>query len=86
MDILHGFITLDPDTQNRNIQEWAPVVVDVLDGYAHFPEEDFDRHIQTFYPLAIEVMSRGMSPEIQASLKGLLKRVGEIKGLGISKA
>jgi brefeldin A-inhibited guanine nucleotide-exchange protein len=60
--------------------------VDVLDGYTHFPEEDFDRHIQTFYPLVIEVMARGMSPEIQASLKGLLTRVGEVKGLGISKA
>ena len=82
MDIIRGFVVLDEQTQQRNILAWKPVVVDVLEGYVNFPEADFGRHINTFYPLAVDLLGRELGRDTRAVLQGLLRRVGEIRGLG----
>ncbi|KXL43876.1 hypothetical protein M433DRAFT_155419 [Acidomyces richmondensis BFW] len=81
-DILSSYITLDEETQQRNIATWRPVVVDVLDGYNSFPDEDFGRHVETFAPLAVGLMGREMGPELQRAVMGLWQRVCEVR-LGI---
>lgn len=84
MDIIRGFVVLDEETQQRNILAWQPVVVDVLEGYVNFPEADFGRQIDTFYPLAVDLLGRELGRDTRMVLQGLLRRVGEIRGLGVS--
>ncbi|KAI5847008.1 hypothetical protein BZA05DRAFT_341253 [Tricharina praecox] len=83
VDIIRGFVVLDEETQQRNILAWRPVVVDVLDGYINFPEADFSRHVETFYPLAVELLCRELGPDTRIALQNLLRRIGEVRGLGV---
>jgi brefeldin A-inhibited guanine nucleotide-exchange protein len=84
VDIIRGFVVLDEETQQRNILAWRPVVVDVIEGYTNFPEADFVRHIETFYPLAVDLLCRELGPETRVALQSLLRRIGEVKGLGVT--
>lgn len=81
-DIIRGYISLDEESQHRNIVAWRPVVVDVLEGYAAFPREAFVSHIGNFYPLAVELLGKDLGSELRAALLVVLRRVGEF-GLGI---
>ncbi|RPB14358.1 Sec7-domain-containing protein [Morchella conica CCBAS932] len=83
VDILRSYTILDEETQQRNVIAWRPVVVDVMEGYTNFPERDFDRHIDTFYPLAVEMLNREPGPDVRIALQNLLRRVGEVKRMGI---
>jgi len=86
-DIVASYISLDEDTQQRNIQTWRPVVVDVLEGVTGFDGDDFAKFTPTFAPLAVGLLRRdmGASPELQRTLQGFWARVTEV-GLGISVA
>ena len=84
MDIIRGFVVLDEDTQQRNILAWRPVVVDVLEGYTNFADPDFNRHIETFYPLAVDLLCREPGPDTRIALQNLLRRIGEVRGLGVT--
>lgn len=78
-DIIASYISLDEETQARNIATWRPVVIDVLEGYNGFPDIEFEKHVSTFAPLAIGLMSREMGTELQRALQGLWQRVCEVK-------
>ncbi|KAI5294317.1 guanine nucleotide exchange protein for ADP-robosylation factor [Ascosphaera acerosa] len=78
-DILRGFISLDDETQQRNIAAWRPVVVDVLEGFTGLPTETFEKHIETFYPLAVGLLGRDFPAEIRIALFGILKRTGVLR-------
>jgi brefeldin A-inhibited guanine nucleotide-exchange protein len=81
-DIIRGYISLEEESQHRNIVAWRPVVVDVLEGYAAFPEAAFSGHVKAFYPLVVELLGKGLSGDLRAALLLVLRRVGEV-GLGI---
>ncbi|UJO14136.1 hypothetical protein CLAFUW4_03696 [Fulvia fulva] len=83
-DIIASYISLDEETQQRNIQTWRPVVIDVLEGYTGFADPEFNKHVQTFAPLAVGLMNRDMGPELQRAVQGVWQRVCEVK-LGIEK-
>ncbi|KAH8879007.1 Sec7-domain-containing protein [Thozetella sp. PMI_491] len=81
-DIILGYVSLEEESQHRNIVAWRPVVVDVLEGYASFPQEAFAANIKKFYPLVVELLGRELSGELRGALLLVLRRVGEV-GLGI---
>ncbi|KAF4976253.1 hypothetical protein FZEAL_7060 [Fusarium zealandicum] len=81
-DIVHGYTTLEEESQHRNIVAWRPVVVDVLEGFATFPEDAFKIHIPDFYPLAVDLLNKDLTPDLRGALLVVLRRVGEV-GLGI---
>ena len=54
-----------------------------MEGYTNFPEADFDKHIDTFYPLAVDVLNRELGHDVRVALQNLLKRIGEVKGMGM---
>ncbi|KAJ9418516.1 hypothetical protein QL093DRAFT_2386360, partial [Fusarium oxysporum] len=81
-DIVHGYTTLEEESQHRNIVAWRPVVVDVLEGFVTFPEDAFKKHIPDFYPLAVELLTKDLTADLRSSLLLVLRRVGEV-GLGI---
>ncbi|KAK6542923.1 guanine nucleotide exchange protein for ADP-robosylation factor [Orbilia ellipsospora] len=79
IDIVHGYVILDRETQHRNILAWQPVIIDVMEGYMAFPDEDFDRNIASFYPVVVELLRQDLSEDMRRSLMGILRRVGEMK-------
>lgn len=83
-DILASYISLDEETQQRNIVTWRPVVIDVLEGYNAFPDKEFGSQIETFAPLVVGLMNRDMGPDLQRAVQGLWQRVCEVK-LGIER-
>ena len=78
-EIIRSYVVLDEETNQRNINAWRPVVVDIMEGYTNFPRADFEKHIETFYPLVVELLSRDLGTEIRLALQGLLRRIGEIR-------
>ena len=78
-DIIASFVSLDEETQQRNIATWRPVVIDVLDGYNSFPDTDFNKHVDTFAPLAVGLMSREMGSDLHRAVQGLWQRVCEVR-------
>ena len=78
-DIIASFVSLDEETQQRNIATWRPVVIDVLDGYNSFPDTEFNKHVDTFAPLAVGLMGREMGSDLQRAVQGLWQRVCEVR-------
>ncbi|KAI0131773.1 Sec7 domain-containing protein [Xylariales sp. AK1849] len=81
-DVIKGYITLEEDSQQRNIVAWRPVVVDVLEGYSAWPEKEFEGHLRAFYPLVVELLAKEVSTDLRGALLAVLRRVGEV-ALGI---
>ncbi|CAI4213120.1 unnamed protein product [Parascedosporium putredinis] len=81
-DVIGSYITLEEESQHRNIVAWRPVVVDVLEGFASFPEPAFRENLPGFYPLIIELVTRELNTELRTALLLVLRRVGAV-GLGI---
>jgi len=54
-----------------------------MEGYTNFPEKDFDRHVNTFFPLAVELLGREPGPEVRITLQNVLRRIGEVRKMGI---
>ena len=81
-DIIASYVSLDEETQQRNIVTWRPVVIDVLEGYNGFADAEFGKHVEVFAPLAVGLMGRDMGPELQRAVQGLWQRVCEVR-LGI---
>lgn len=77
-DIVASYISLDEETQQRNIVTWRPVVIDVLEGYTAFADNEFGKHVETFAPLAVGLMNREMGVELQRAVQGLWQRVCEV--------
>ncbi|KXH44079.1 Sec7 domain-containing protein [Colletotrichum simmondsii] len=80
--IIKDFVSLEEDSQHRNIVAWRPVVVDVLEGYAAFPVEAFQKNIKEFYVMAVELLGKDLTSDLRTALLLVLRRVGEV-GLGI---
>jgi brefeldin A-inhibited guanine nucleotide-exchange protein len=78
-DIIASFVSLDEETQQRNIATWRPVVIDVLDGYNSFPDTEFNKHVDTFAPLTVGLMNREMGSDLQRAVQGLWQRVCEVR-------
>lgn len=69
MDILEGYIALDPETQARNISAWTPVVAEVLQGICSWEDAVLQEHVGVLYPIAVDLLARDMSPEVRESLR-----------------
>lgn len=39
MDVLENYVSLNPETQARNIAAWTPVCVEILQGFCSFDDE-----------------------------------------------
>ncbi|KAI5368136.1 Putative Sec7 domain, mon2, dimerization and cyclophilin-binding domain, Sec7 domain superfamily [Septoria linicola] len=81
-DIIASYISLDEETQQRNIVTWRPVVIDVLEGVVAFGDQEFEKHVDAFAPMAVGLMARDMGSELQRAVMGIWQRVCEVK-LGI---
>nr|POF12647.1 protein transport protein sec7 [Quercus suber] len=78
-DIIASYISLDEETQQRNIATWRPVVIDVLEGYVTFADPEFAKHVDVFAPLAVGLLGRDMGPDLQRAVQAVWARVCHVR-------
>ncbi|CAG8748365.1 30925_t:CDS:10, partial [Racocetra persica] len=77
--ILKHFNSLDPESQTRNINAWAPIVTTVLNAYVHFKDDDLVRYLPDFYPEAINLLSHNITAaEVRTALQKFLLRTASL--------
>lgn len=77
LDVIAGYVMLDPETQGRNVAAWTPVVAEVLHGFCIFEKDTFLSHLPSLYPLLLDLLSREVPPEIRANLHKCFCRVAK---------
>lgn len=76
IDILEGYISLDAETQARNISAWTPVVAEVLQGVCSWDDVILKEHVSLIYPLAVDLLARDVTPEIRETVRSVFHRIG----------
>lgn len=76
IDILEGYISLDAETQARNINAWTPVVAEVLQGICSWDDAILREHVSLIYPLTVDLLARDVTPEIRESVRSVFHRIG----------
>lgn len=96
-DIARNFLSLDVETQSRNLSAWMPVVAEIFQGVAglqdleetpanddetHMPANTFSHYAPRFFPSAVDlVVKPGLSAEVLLSLRSFFYKAGLTSGL-----
>ncbi|GAA6007006.1 hypothetical protein JCM10207_009168 [Rhodosporidiobolus poonsookiae] len=83
LDVLANYVSLNPETQARNITAWTPVCTEILQGFCSFEEEPFKAQLPRLYPLVTNTLVRELDPTLRESVRAVLVRVGRV-ALGIT--
>ncbi|GAA6038174.1 hypothetical protein JCM8097_005777 [Rhodosporidiobolus ruineniae] len=78
LDVLANYVSLNPETQARNIAAWTPVCTEILQGFCSFEEEPFMAQLPRLYPLVTNTLVRDLDPALRESVRALLVRVGVV--------
>ncbi|ODV89409.1 hypothetical protein CANCADRAFT_139370 [Tortispora caseinolytica NRRL Y-17796] len=76
--VVQGFVSLDEETQQRNIAAWSPVVISLLKSVAEFPDDKFKPHVEKFYNLSMIMLERDVSADSRLAVRLVLLRVGKV--------
>ncbi|GAA5875688.1 hypothetical protein JCM1840_003176 [Sporobolomyces johnsonii] len=83
LDVLSNYVSLNPETQARNIAAWTPVCTEILQGFCSFEEEPFKAQLPRLYPLVTNTLVREvLDPSLRESVRAVFVRVGKV-ALGI---
>lgn len=78
VSIVERYVSLDDNTQQRNISTWRPVVVEILQGYYELEEKDFDKHCPHIYDLVLNILDKSVPSELRTAIKAFFARVGDV--------
>ncbi|GAA5940878.1 Arf family guanine nucleotide exchange factor SEC7 [Sporobolomyces koalae] len=79
LDVLANYVSLNPETQARNIAAWTPVCTEILQGFCRFEEEPFKAQLTRLYPLVTNTLVReGMDPTLRSAVREVFVRVGQV--------
>ncbi|KAJ3219454.1 guanine nucleotide exchange protein for ADP-robosylation factor [Clydaea vesicula] len=75
-DILCHYNSLEPETKQRNVTAWRPVVVTILNALVDFDDEQFKINMPIFYEQVINLLLQEVNSEIRLVMHSLLSRTG----------
>ncbi|KAG8903868.1 guanine nucleotide exchange protein for ADP-robosylation factor [Tulasnella sp. 403] len=81
LGVIQDFISLNGETQAKNIAAWTPVVAEVLNGFAKFDDQSFLKYLPGIYQLATELLSRDLAPELRDAVRRIFVRAGQVHGI-----
>ncbi|KNZ48298.1 hypothetical protein VP01_576g7 [Puccinia sorghi] len=98
LEIISGYVELDPETQARNIAAWTPVMVEVLhcfysldketvsaDDLYHHNDHLFMGCLPSLYPLLVDCLGAELVPDLRIYVQLCFRKVGQhALGLDIS--
>lgn len=82
LEIMSGYVELDPETQGRNIAAWTPVMIEVLHSFYSLGKENFLECLPSLYPLLIDCLGGDLISDLRIYVQLCLRKVGE-HGLGL---
>ncbi|KAK4049463.1 guanine nucleotide exchange protein for ADP-robosylation factor [Microbotryomycetes sp. JL221] len=77
LDVLANFVSLNPETQARNITAWTPVCAEILQGFCSFEDEPFKAQLPQLYPLATNVLAREVEASVREGVRAVFVKVGK---------
>ncbi|PLW15872.1 hypothetical protein PCANC_18072 [Puccinia coronata f. sp. avenae] len=77
LEIISGYIELDPETQARNIDAWTPVMVEVLHCFYSLDKETFMECLPSLYPLLVDCLGTELVPDLRIYVQLCLRKVGQ---------
>ncbi|WAQ80954.1 hypothetical protein PtA15_1A292 [Puccinia triticina] len=83
LEIMTGYVDLDPETQGRNIAAWTPVMVEVLHCFYSLDKQTFLGCMPSLYPLLVDCLGGELVPDLKIYIQLCLRKVGE-HGLGLA--
>ncbi|KAA1073441.1 guanine nucleotide exchange protein for ADP-robosylation factor [Puccinia graminis f. sp. tritici] len=83
LEIMTGYVELDPETQGRNIAAWTPVMVEVLHCFYSLDKETFQSCIPQLYSLLVDCLGGDLVPDLKIYVQLCLRKVGE-HGMGLA--
>lgn len=85
LEIISGYVELDPETQARNIAAWTPVMVEVLHCFYSLDKETFMGCLPSLYPLLVDCLGAELVPDLRIYVQLCFRKVGQhALGLDIS--
>ncbi|GAA5897123.1 hypothetical protein JCM8208_003734 [Rhodotorula glutinis] len=83
LDVLANYVSLNPETQARNITAWTPVCTEILQGFCAFEDEPFKAQLPRLYPLVTNTLVRESDPTLREAVRQVFVKVGQV-ALGIT--
>ena len=77
LDVLSNYVSLNPETQARNIAAWTPVVTEILQGFCSLEDDAFLQSLPKLYPLVVDSLTRDVDVGVRESLRSVFVRVGK---------
>jgi len=81
LSIMRDYIKLKPESNQKMIAAWTPVITVLLDGFSKFDEQTFNRYLPAVYPLTVDLLSRNLEPEMRNSVQAFFRRTGKVHGI-----
>ncbi|GAA5875344.1 hypothetical protein JCM3774_005784 [Rhodotorula dairenensis] len=78
LDVLANYVSLNPETQARNITAWTPVCTEILQGFCSFEDEPFKAQLNKLYPLVTNTLVRDLDPALRECVRQVLIKVGRV--------
>ncbi|CDR38317.1 CYFA0S02e00232g1_1 [Cyberlindnera fabianii] len=78
VSIVERYVSLDDNTQLKNISTWRPVVVEILQGYCELEEKDFNKNCPHVYDLVLDILDKSVPSELRTAIKAFFARVGDV--------
>ncbi|KAI3405059.2 SEC7 [Candida oxycetoniae] len=75
--ITNRYCDFDETNQQRNVNTWKPVIIEIYEGYVELDEEDFKRFGPNMYKLVLRLLNRSMTTDLRTALRSFLTRIGE---------
>ncbi|SCV72092.1 BQ2448_4786 [Microbotryum intermedium] len=83
LDVLANYVSLNPDSQARNIAAWTPVCAEILQGFCSLEDEAFKAQLARLYPLVTNTLVRDMDPTVRECVRAVYVRIGRsVLGIG----
>jgi len=73
--------TIQEKFEVNDIEHWTSTVLSMLNMYLHLEDDLFTMLLPAIYPATIELVTNVTDEKVRVTVKTLLERVGEIKGV-----
>ena len=75
--ITSRYTEFDETNQQRNINTWKPVIVEIFQGYVELDDDDFIKFAPEMYTLSLKLLGRNLPLDLRLAMRSFLSRVGD---------
>ncbi|KAG5422239.1 SEC7 [Candida metapsilosis] len=76
VSIVDNYMKFDETNQQRNINTWKPVIIEIYEGYVELDDDDFKTYGPAMYRLMLDLMAKNLSSDLRVAIRAFLARIG----------